>query len=73
MTTKADPLTVLKTRTIISGSHVYFAVQDPMSGRRHVYTVYKMKLSGDKSAEVIGRELPLPVARTVIQRNTEVA
>jgi hypothetical protein len=62
----------LKTRTIISGNHVYFAVQDPMSGRRHVYTVYKTRLSGDKGAEIIGRELPLPVARTVIKRHVEV-
>jgi hypothetical protein len=63
----------LKTRTIVSGKHVYFAVQDPMSGRRHVYTVYKTRLSGDKGAEIIGRELDLPVARKVIQRHVEAA
>jgi hypothetical protein len=61
----------LKTRTIISGAHAYFAVQDPMSGRRHVYTVYKIALAGDKNAAIIGRELPLPVARKVIHRHAE--
>jgi hypothetical protein len=60
--------TKIKTRTIVANEHVYFVVSDPMSGRRHVYTVYRISLVGNKLAEIIGRELPLPYARRVIRR-----
>lgn len=59
----------LKTRSVVHGTHVYFIVQDPMAGHRHVYTVYKIRLSGDKAATIVGRELPLPAARRVIQQH----
>lgn len=62
---------IFKTRTIIVDGYVYLVVQDPMAGRRHVYTVYKIPLSGDKVAAIIGRELPLPDARKVIRRHSE--
>jgi hypothetical protein len=65
--TRRRPLR-FKTHSIISGGHAYFVVQDPMAGRRHVYTVYKIALSGDKRVTIIGRELDLPVARKVIRR-----
>ena len=63
----------LKTRTILHHSHAYFVVQDPAAGRRDVYTVYKIELFGAKQAVIVGRELPLPVARKVVKRHVEAA
>lgn len=59
------------------GHHVYgdglrgtwFVVRDPMAGRKGVYTVYRISLTGNKQAHVIGRELPLPTARAVVRRD----
>lgn len=53
----------------VIGRHAYFLVEDLTAGRKHVYTVYAVKLYGDKNAEIIGRELPLGDARAVIQRH----
>lgn len=59
----------LKTRTLVVGNHAYVSIEDPMSGRRHVYTVYALDLRGQKEATVIGRELPLDTARQVIRKH----
>lgn len=41
----------------------WFIVRDPCAGSKSAYTVYRISLIGDKAAQVIGRELPLPNAR----------
>lgn len=45
----------------------WFIVRDPMAGRKGVYTVYRISLTSGKDAKVIGRELPLPLARKVVR------
>ena len=45
----------------------WLVVRDPYSGRKCVYTVYRISLGGDKRADVIGRELPLPLARKIVK------
>jgi hypothetical protein len=59
----------LKTRIIFEGAHVYVAVEDRMSGRCHVYTVYKLKRTGGKEPSIIGREIDLPFARRLIRQD----
>lgn len=44
-----------------------------MSGKRHRYTVHQIQLFGDKATAVIGRELPLPAARKVLQQHVRAA
>lgn len=62
---------MIRTRAEVVGNHAFFLVEDPMAGCKNVYTVYKARLSGDKGAEVIGRELPLSVARKTIRKHVE--
>lgn len=50
----------------------WIVVEDPYAGKRRVYTVYRLSLTGSKEASVIGRELPLQAARAVIRRDMEV-
>lgn len=49
----------------------WFVVRDPMAGLKYVYTVYRILLVGNKEATVIGRELPLPLARKVAQKDRD--
>lgn len=66
-------------RELVLSHHVYgdglngawLVVRDPMAGRKNVYTVYRISLTGNKQAHVIGRELPLPTARTIVRRDME--
>ena len=56
--------------------HVYVAVSDPYAGRRHMYTLWKLRLGGgfdgrrDSShgeARIIGREIDLPLCRKLVK------
>lgn len=49
----------------------WLVVADPCAGRRHVYTVYRISLTANKYAHVIGRELDLPLARKIVKRDME--
>jgi len=49
----------------------WLVVRDPCAGKRSVYTVYRISLTSDKEARVIGRELPLLLARDVVKRDME--
>lgn len=40
-----------------SYKHVFLAITDRDAGMKNRFTVYKIKLDGDKRASVIGREL----------------
>jgi len=51
------------------GRAAWLVVVDPCAGRKHVYTVYRIALTGTKEARVIGRELPLTLARDVVRRD----
>jgi hypothetical protein len=55
----------------VIGDHAYFVVEDPMAGCKNVYTVYGTALTGSKLSRVIGRELPMSVARKTIQKHAE--
>ena len=55
-----------------NGATTWLVVTDPCAGRLHVYTVYRISLTGDKETRVIGRELPLPDARRVVRQDMEV-
>lgn len=48
---------------------MYLVVRDPHAGRSHVYTVHRIALTGRKASRVIGRELPLPLARQVVEKD----
>ena len=49
----------------------WFVVRDPMAGKKHVYTVYRITLFGSNAATIIGRELPLPLARKIVQKDRD--
>lgn len=49
----------------------WLVVHDPCAGRKRIYTVYRISLAGQKEALVIGRELPLAVARGVVKKDME--
>lgn len=49
----------------------WLVVRDPMSGRKHVYTVYRISLVGNKETAVIGRELPLPHVREIVRKDRD--
>lgn len=47
----------------------WFVVRNPFAGRKSVYIVLRIQLGDDHQAEVIGRELPLAVARAVVKKD----
>jgi hypothetical protein len=49
----------------------WIVVRDPCTGRKSSYTVYRISLTANKQAHVIGRELPLPLAREVVRKDME--
>lgn len=49
----------------------WFIVRDPCAGKKRVYTVYRISLTANKAAHVIGRELPLPLARNIVKKDME--
>lgn len=49
----------------------WLIVRDPTAGLKNVYTVYRISLVGHQEAKVIGRELPLPLARDVVKRDRD--
>ena len=52
----------------------YLYVKDRMAGRRNVYTVWRLALTGaERAGRVIGRELPISGVRRVIQRDRKAA
>lgn len=57
--------------TYRDGSVAWFVVGDPCAGTKHVYTVYRILLAGDKRSEAIGRELDLVTARDLVRREME--
>ena len=61
----------LKHYTYGDGRVAWFLVGDPVAGSRRVYTVYRITLTGDKRARVIGRELDLATARDVVRRDMQ--
>lgn len=72
----ADAVTSTKLPTLClrhdlygDGRAAWLVVVDPCAGRKHVYTVYRISLTGDKEAHVIGRELPLALARDVVKHD----
>ena len=50
-------------------SYAYVFLKDPAAGRKHMYTTYAISLWGNKRADIIGRELPLPLSRAVAKRH----
>ena len=50
----------------LAKQHVFIAILDRCAGKRACFTVYKIKLDGDKAAEVIGRELDLRTIRKLV-------
>ena len=49
----------------------WLVVRDPMAGNKHVYTVHRISMVGNKETTIIGRELPLPLARKVVQKDRD--
>lgn len=47
----------------------WLVVRDPCAGRKHVYTVHRISLVGSKASQVIGRELPLKLAREIVSKD----
>lgn len=50
----------------------WLVVRDPCAGSKRVYTVYRISLTANKQAHVIGRELSLPLARLAVKKDMEV-
>ena len=48
--------------------HAFIAITDRDSGNRNCFTVYKIRLDGDKAAKIIGRELSLARLRRVVDK-----
>jgi hypothetical protein len=53
------------------GRTAWLVVRDLHAGSKHVYTVYRIELTGTKEAQVIGRELPLGLARKIVKQSME--
>lgn len=71
---KASKLPVLGLRHHVYGGDgraAWFIVADLCAGRKHVYTAYRISLTGNKQAHMIGRELDLHLAREVVKRDME--
>ncbi len=49
--------------------HYYLIVPDNAAGRDNVYTVYKIPSSPSREISIIGRELPLEVAKQVVNKD----
>lgn len=49
----------------------WFVVRDLDAGKKHVYTVYRISLFGINEATIIGRELPLPLARQIVRKDRD--
>jgi len=72
----SKPSKLPRLRSLRLAHHVYgdvdnawLVVRDPYAGRKNVYTVYRIRLGGDKGTCVIGRELPLPHARKIVRED----
>jgi len=70
-TPKLPPLQKLMLQHHIYGDErgAWLVVRDPYAGRKNVYTVYRILLVGTKTAQVIGRELDLPLARKIVRQD----
>jgi hypothetical protein len=49
----------------------WFVVRDRTAGSKGRYTVYRISLVGSQEATVIGRELPLPLARELVRKDRD--
>ena len=54
-----------KIEVVEHDNHISVIVPDPMSGRVGRYTVHSISLVGEKFATVVGRELPIRLARKI--------
>ena len=70
-TPKLPPLQPLRLSHYVYGDErgAWLVVRDPCAGRKNVYTVYRISLVGTKTAQVIGRELDLPLARKIVRQD----
>ena len=70
MTKKLPPFQKLWLQHDVYGDHRYMwlVVHDRCAGRKNVYTVHQISLTGDKGSTVIGRELDLPLARKIVRQ-----
>jgi hypothetical protein len=53
------------------GTTAWMVVYDRTAGSRSRYTVYRISLVGMREATIIGRELPLPLAREVVRKDRD--
>jgi hypothetical protein len=56
---------------VYGGDHyaAWFVVCDSFAGRKGVYTVYRISLTSNKQAHVIGRELDLVHAKKIVRQD----
>jgi len=68
---KLPPLQKLWLNHYVYGDHRYawLVVHDRCAGRKSVYTVYRIELTGDKGSTVIGRELDLSLAKKIVRQD----
>jgi len=67
-----SPQTVIKRVAVqVSDDNLYVIVPDPMAGKRNVYTVHCISLRGLKHARVIGRSLPIKIARDIVRKHAK--
>lgn len=57
----------IRTSTTIACGHAYVLIEDACAGSRNRFTLYKMQLFGDKSVEIIGREITPKRAEKIIR------
>ena len=57
-----------ETRVISGDAHVYLLVRNLAAECGDVYTVHQTQVAGNRRTRIIGRELDLDLARTVVRR-----
>ena len=60
----------IKTGEVIVDGRLFLLVEDLASGRRNRFTLYKIKLGGDKATKIIGREITQGDAKKLIVKHT---
>lgn len=53
--------------TVVHGDRLFVIVTNPFAGRRNRYTVHQAHLGDWRGSKIIGRELPLHLARKIVR------
>lgn len=47
--------------------NAYLIITDPAAGRPNVFTVHRIALAGHRGTTIVGREIPIDLARQIVR------